>query len=116
MRLIQTLTPILLFSTLAIAACERTPPIAATTVPARPVQRTEWPLPVTTAAAQPELVRAPDGALLLSWIETQGDGHALKFARYADGAWGEVQPIARGEDWFVNWADTPHLAVTADGA
>lgn len=108
----------LLFSTLAMAACERTPPAAATTgpVPARPVHRTEWSLPVTTAAAQPDLVRAPDGALLLTWIEAQGDGHALKFARYADGAWGEVQPIARGDDWFVNWADTPHLAVTADGA
>ncbi|MDR7132989.1 hypothetical protein J2X06_000173 [Lysobacter niastensis] len=119
MRLIPTLTPILLLSTLAIAACDRTPPAAATTtstVPARPVQLTEWILPVTTAAAQPDLVRASDGSLLLSWIEAQGDGHALKFARYADGAWGEVQPIARGDDWFVNWADTPHLAVTADGA
>ena len=64
----------------------------------------------------PTWCAAPDGSLLLSWIEAQGDGHALKFARYADGAWGEVQPIARGDDWFVNWADTPHLAVTADGA
>ena len=120
MRLIQTLTRALtlLLSALAIAACDRAPPAAATTatVPARPVQRTEWILPVTSAAAQPDLVRAPDGSLLLSWIEVQGDGHALKFARYADGAWGEVQPIARGDDWFVNWADTPHLAVTADGA
>ena len=68
------------------------------------------------AAAQPDLVRAPDGSLLLSWIEAQGDGHALQFARYAGGAWGEVQPIARGDDWFVNWADTPHMAATADGA
>jgi hypothetical protein len=118
MRLIPTLTPILLLSTLAIAACDRSPPAAATTatVPARSVQHTEWILPVTTAAAQPDLVRASDGSLLLSWIEVQGDGHALKFARYADGAWGEVLPIARGDDWFVNWADTPHLAVTADGA
>lgn len=116
MRLIPTLT--LLFSTLAMAACDRSPPAASTADPvaAHPVQRSEWILPITTAAAQPDLVRAPDGALLLSWMEVQGDGHALKFARYADGAWGEVQPIARGEDWFVNWADTPHLAVTADGA
>ena len=120
MRLIQTLTltPILLLSTLLIAACDRTAPAGASTamVPARPVHRTAWILPVATAAAQPDLVRAPDGALLLSWLEVQGDGHALKFARYADGAWGEVQQIARGDDWFVNWADTPHLAVTADGA
>ncbi len=24
--------------------------------------------------------------------------------------------IARGDDWFVNWADTPHLLATEDGA
>ncbi|QSX74195.1 exo-alpha-sialidase [Lysobacter arenosi] len=50
------------------------------------------------------------------WIETEGDGHTLKFARYGKGGWSEAKEIARGNDWFVNWADTPHLAVTPDGA
>ena len=113
--------PLLLLST----ACDR--PAPAETAPAAPVAATApqpaapltagtWTLPVTASAAQPDLVLAPDGALLLSWIEAQGDAHALKFARFADGAWGDVREIARGDDWFVNWADTPHLAVTADGA
>ena len=80
------------------------------------VARHEWPLPASAHAAQPDLIVAPDGSVLLSWIEPKGDGHALKFARFAEGGWGEAQSIASGDDWFVNWADTPHIAQTADGA
>jgi hypothetical protein len=77
----------------------------------------DWPLPTPDGAAQPDLVAAPDGSLLLSWIEPAGEGrHALRFARYADNAWSEPRTIATGGDWFVNWADTPHIAATADGA
>ncbi|MDQ3617553.1 MAG: glycoside hydrolase, partial [Pseudomonadota bacterium] len=67
-------------------------------------------------AAQPDLIATADGRLLLSWIEAQASGHALKFATFADGAWSAPRTIARGDDWFVNWADTPHIAVTDDGA
>jgi len=75
-----------------------------------------WSLPAPANAAQPELVAAADGSLLLSWIAAAGDGHALQFARYRDGEWGAARTIAHGDDWFVNWADTPHIAATADGA
>lgn len=78
---------------------------------------TPWTLPSgLTPAAQPDLMRAPDGSLVLSWIEADGDAHALKFARQVNGKWSDTGQIARGDDWFVNWADTPHIAVTADGA
>jgi hypothetical protein len=93
------------------------PASTATRVKAEP-----WPLPVAhaTAAAQPDLVRAPDGSLLLSWVEHGEENtpnrHALKFARFANGAWSQPREIAHGGDWFVNWADTPHVAQTADGA
>ncbi|MER8349348.1 sialidase family protein, partial [Acinetobacter baumannii] len=30
--------------------------------------------------------------------------------------WSAPRTIAEGGDWFVNWADTPHIAATADGA
>jgi hypothetical protein len=77
----------------------------------------DWPLPNPEGAAQPDLIAAPDGSLLLSWIEPAGAGrHALRFARHAEGAWSEPRTIATGGDWFVNWADTPHIAATADGA
>jgi hypothetical protein len=97
---------------------------AATAAPTAhaPLHRETWPLPPLDApAAQPDLVRAPDGSLLLSWVE-HGDtargetAHTLKFARFANGAWSEPSEIARGGDWFVNWADTPHIAATPDGA
>ncbi|MET0815147.1 MAG: sialidase family protein [Pseudoxanthomonas sp.] len=69
------------------------------------------------ASAQPDLVAAPDGRLLLSWIEAgDGSAHSLKFAAFDGDVWNEPKEIARGDDWFVNWADTPHLLATADGA
>lgn len=68
-------------------------------------------------AAQPDLVIAPDGRLLLSWIEAGSrSAHALRFASFDGNAWSEPREIARGDDWFVNWADTPHIAATEDGA
>lgn len=92
-------------------------PAAPTAAPAAaPLHATAWQLPAPDDAAQPDLVAAPDGTLLLSWIEPRGDGHALRFARHGNPGWSAPRTIAEGDDWFVNWADTPHLAVTADGA
>jgi hypothetical protein len=99
---------------------DREPLPAAIRQPRLPTPATavhDWPLPTPDGAAQPDLVAAPDGSLLLSWIEPAGEGrHTLRFARHADGAWSEPRTIATGGDWFVNWADTPHIAATADGA
>lgn len=104
---------------LALTACAREAPPAvgepAQRVASAPVVR-RWAMPVTTAAAQPDLVAAPDGTLLLSWIADGGDAHALAFARHDGRGWSTPRTIARGGDWFVNWADTPHLLQTADGA
>lgn len=106
----------------AVAACTPTTPPHDSNVAAAPARASvatsaPWLLPpVSAPAAQPDLVRAPDGSLLLSWIELQDGAHALKFARFVDGAWSATREIARGDDWFVNWADTPHIAQTDDGA
>lgn len=75
-----------------------------------------WPLPAPDGAAQPDLVAGPDGTLLLSWIEPRKGGHTLRLARHGTGGWSVPREISEGDDWFVNWADTPHLAATADGA
>ena len=105
----------------ALAGCQADAPSPATPagdtappVPAAFVAK-PWQLPSPAGAAQPDLI-ATDSGLLLSWISPDADGHALRFARFADGQWSAPQTIARGDDWFVNWADTPHLAATADGA
>ena len=102
-----------------LAACDKN-----TSEPVQPVDtaptsyaRTDWPLPTAGAAAQPDLVATPDGRLLLSWIETEtGSSHTLRFATFDGKAWSAAQEIARGDDWFVNWADTPHVVATEDGA
>lgn len=78
----------------------------------------DWPMPSPPGAAQPNLSQAPDGDLLLSWIERrEGGGHRLVFARHdaADG-WSAPRPVAAGDDWFVNWADFPALQALPDGS
>lgn len=116
-------SPLLCALALAAAGCQPAPSPApaatqARTAPTPQWRVSDWPLPATGAAAQPDLVAAPGGGWLLSWIEPGANGgHALKFARAGrDGRWDAPRTIAQGRDWFVNWADTPHLAVSADGA
>lgn len=88
------------------------------------------PLPDTGDGAQADLVAMPDGGMLLSWVVKSGPGHVLRMSRsMAPGAtvagesrvaagtpdWQEPVTIASGSDWFVNWADTPHVSALADG-
>lgn len=75
---------------------------------------TGWTLPVRDGA-QADLAAAPDGSLLLSWVEGEGDARRLRFARERGGRWSAPLTIATG-DWFGNPVDTPHLRQTPDGA
>ncbi|MDR6841877.1 sialidase family protein [Pseudoxanthomonas sacheonensis] len=104
-----------------LTACDGDPVAQVSTAPAAatPVHHelSTWELPVQGNAAQSDLVVASDGRMLLSWIETGSrSAHALRFATFDGKAWSEPQEIAHGDDWFVNWADTPHIAATEDGA
>lgn len=81
----------------------------------------DWPLPAMMAgSALPDLALAPDGRLLLVWINSQqGRRHILQFSAYdpATARWQSApMTIAIGNSMFVNWADTPHIAATPDGA
>lgn len=122
--------PLLVALTVALSACQPTATPAAdgarasagsAIAPPRdpaPVVQSDWPLPATDRAAQPDLLAGPDGTLVLSWIEKNDQAHTLRLATRAPGttAWSAPRTVARGRDWFVNWADTPHVAMTADGA
>ncbi|HZH43496.1 MAG TPA: hypothetical protein VEY50_05390 [Lysobacter sp.] len=107
---------------LALAGCaeQRAPeaPHAATPAPALALRAEPWPLPTADAsAAQPDLIATADGRLLLSWIEGHGTTrHTLRLAAFDGSRWDAPRTIASGGDWFVNWADTPHIEATADGA
>lgn len=83
------------------------------------VSVSEWSLPAPVDSAQPNLTVAPDGDLLLSWVERRSDGgHRLVFARQASPAsgWSKPKVIAQGKRWFVNWADFPALQALPDGS
>jgi len=73
--------------------------------------------PAAAGSGEPNLAVAPDGRVLLSWIEPAGENqHSLRYAaRPKAGAWSEPQTIAIGSGWFVNWADFPSLAALPDG-
>lgn len=68
-------------------------------------------------AAQPSVIENPAGGLLLSWQARLEDGcAALHVAPLtADGELGAVREVARGCDWFINWADFPSFAVADNG-
>ncbi len=104
--------------------------MAACTSPAQPEQALQiaappvveaWKLPAPAGAAQPDLAVAPDGALLLSWLEPDG-GERLRFrlsrwkAGAAAGEWTPPATLAEGGDFFRNWADTPHVFALEDGS
>lgn len=86
-----------------------------------------WPLPAPQApAGQPDLVADGSGGLLLSWIDKGADHtHALRYSRFdpnhdaseaaSASGWQPMRTIASGPDWFVNWADTPHLIALPNG-
>ncbi len=67
------------------------------------------------AGGMPNLFTDGEG-LWLSWVEFVDDTtDALVWSRLHEGAWLPPQEVARGSNWFVNWADFPSLAVFADG-
>lgn len=69
-------------------------------------------------AAQPNVVADPArGRFVLSWQAREPDGCArLEVATLTtDGALGPIRTVARGCDWFVNWADFPSVAVADNG-
>ena len=101
----------------ALTACKRD------AQPARPANGDyavqTWVLPAEAGSVAPDLVTAPGGRVLLSWINRrEGRRNALQFASYTEQAGWQSQPrtIAVGNSLVANAADTPHLLATPDGA
>ena len=68
-----------------------------------------------SGALAPRLVESVHGPFL-TWVEPDGDGHALRFARWTGDGWNDASTVDRGDDWFVNWADTPGAFPYSDDA
>lgn len=70
--------------------------------------------PAAAGSETPNLAVGLDGQLYLSWVEPQGERHALRFATWTGSAWSTPKTIAAGDDWIVNWADFASVAATRD--
>lgn len=61
-------------------------------------------------SSEPNLHKTNNGTIYLSWIEKDKDTIShLKFSKLNDSEWSEPKTIAKGKDWFVNWADFPSM-------
>ncbi len=73
---------------------------------------------VTTEAnsSEPNLHKADDGTIYLSWIKTNEDkSSTLSFSTLNDdNSWSSPKTIANGSGWFVNWADFPSITSFGD--
>jgi hypothetical protein len=106
---------------LALACSERPAPPETSTQPSSPEPARaatavtlgaleELPLPaIAGAAGEPFLVSAPDGTILLTWIERAGDRATVKLSRFDGKSWAAPSTIVEGDDLFVNWADFPSV-------
>jgi len=64
--------------------------------------------PVGIGSEEPFLLTTDHG-IYLSWMEPiEGDIH-LRYSVYSTNRWSEPKTIAKGSNWFVNWADFPAL-------
>src|SRR5688500_17846805 len=67
--------------------------------------------PAPAGSFAPQLARASDGSILLSWLETTPEkAHRLRAARYSGGRWQPAFTIAEGVEFFANWADVPSVS------
>ncbi|HEX6928495.1 MAG TPA: hypothetical protein VF267_04555, partial [Gammaproteobacteria bacterium] len=62
--------------------------------------------PARAESFAPQLFDTGD-RISLSWLEVDGDGHALRYAVWESGQWSAAKTVTSGDDWFANWADLP---------
>jgi hypothetical protein len=99
----------LLLTALLVAACGGSPdPVAR----AFDVEFIET--PAAPGSGQSHLAVAPDGKVVMSWLEPEAGGHALRFALLDGDSWSAPRTVARGDAWFVNWADFPSVVPVSD--
>ena len=72
--------------------------------------------PAGSDASLPHLIKGGDDLLYMSWVEKRDSGWIdLKYSVQKEDIWQTPEVIASGNDWFVNWADYPMMAVDKQG-
>jgi Cu/Ag efflux protein CusF len=85
---------------------------------AQDVTWTDLPLPANPGSSTPSLSASRDGNIYAAWTEPTGENsHALRLARFdrENDQWSDPQSIAEGENWVINWADTPTITAGLRG-
>jgi len=67
------------------------------------------PSPALDGSGEAHLAVGRDGSVVMSWLEPDGNGHALKFSTLHERTWQPPRTVARSDSWFVNWADFPSV-------
>jgi len=70
--------------------------------------------PVGAPATSPRLAGGPDGQLIMSWLQPDGESVALRYSHYQDGRWSDAATVIENDDMFVNWADLPSVVPLGD--
>jgi len=73
------------------------------------------PTPAGKHSALSRVTTDSSGRLYLSWVTSISGVSKLYYSSFDDEKWSEADLIAQGDDWFVNWADFPFLAVNDNG-
>ena len=73
--------------------------------------------PATGDSREPDLSTTSDGRIILSWVEKlDAKRHALRMAVRDQTRWTEPRTVAKGDNWFINWADFPSVVGLKDGS
>lgn len=72
------------------------------------------PSPARANSIAPRFTTSPDGKHWLSWLERGEKTQRLLISAFDGDAFSPSQLVIEGDDWFVNWADTPHLFAGKD--
>lgn len=105
----STITRLVLMAILAalVCACD---PAPATAIPA--VQ--DIMVPAAPGSQGPHLAVGSNGVVTLSWLTADETGHRLQYSVLDGHSWSEPRIVARGDNWFVNWADFPSVVPISD--
>jgi len=72
--------------------------------------------PALPGSRYPRVATGPGGEVVMSWLAPAGEAaHELQYSRWQDGAFDLPAVVAKGDDWFVNWADFPAVVPGPDG-
>ncbi len=72
-------------------------------------------LGAAAGSGEPKLAAGGGSDVVASWVEFDQQDYVLRFSTLTDRQWSAPGTVARGPDWFSNWADLPSVVpISAD--